>query len=333
MARTPIDQELQAVLAAVNAPEPLSAFADVTDWPEFRRLLAHRLASLPGRMVTLTWASAHDRALHGPTGLELLVRIYRPAMDGIGGVPLPALLFVHGGGFAVGDLDLDDPRCRYLATRTPCVVISVGYRLAPEHPFPAGLDDVLSSWEWLISHHAELGIDPARVAVAGSSAGGALAAGACLALRTRQGPRPALLMLLHPALDDRLETQSGREYTDTPSWDSASNHFMWQQYLTKPAATAEAAERAAPARARSLSGLPPTFVVTTDNDPLEDEGKAFAARLADEGLLVDAHHQRGGFHAFDTFAPTTMLGLASLDRQAAVLRAGLAAHGSGYENG
>jgi acetyl esterase len=322
VARTPVDAELQAALDETSEPTPLPSFADVANWPEFRVLFAGRMASLPGRALATSAVSARNHALPGPAGLGLSVRVYEPLARAAG--RLPAVLFVHGGGFAAGDLDLDDPRCRHYASQTPCVVVSVDYRLAPEDPFPAGFEDVLWCWDWMTSHASDLKIDADRAAIAGSSAGGALAAGACLALGGRPGSRPALLLLLHAVLDDRLQTRSSREYTGTPSWDSASNRFMWRQYLSLPRPARWAPEHAAPARAQSLAVMPPTFIATTDNDPLEDEGKAFATRLADGDRLVGAHHQDGGFHAFDTFAPASRLGREALDRQVAVLRARLA---------
>jgi acetyl esterase len=227
-----------------------------------------------------------DRLLEG----GLAVRLYRPAAEG----PLPALVYCHGGGWVVGSLDSHDPVCRRVARRTPCLVVSVDYRLAPEHPFPAGLEDAWAATRWLAAHTAELGVDPSRIAVGGDSSGGNLAA--VVALRARNGGLPlALQVLVYPVLDHDLDSPGYLEHGVGLNLTRAKMAWYWNQYL----AGADGGQpEASPLRSADLSGLAPALVQTAEYDPLYDEGEAYARRLEEAGVPVTLTRYEGQIHGF-----------------------------------
>jgi len=212
------------------------------------------------------------------------IRIYRSS-EAKG--PLPALLYLHGGGFFSGDQFTDETQCAYYAEHARCAVTSIGYRLAPEEPFPAALNDCYRALEFLWSHSKQLNIDRARIAIGGSSSGANLAAAVALLTRDRSGPALCFQMLLVPVLDDRLETQSAREFTDVPDFARPEAEVMWRWYLGESAA--DASPYAAPARASDLSGLPAAYILCAGLDPLRDEGLDYARRLTAAGIAVELH--------------------------------------------
>jgi acetyl esterase/lipase len=230
------------------------------------------------------------------------VRLYHPPGNG----KPPAVVWLHGGAFMLGDLDSSDALCARIAGAAGALVVSVDYRLAPEHPCPAGLHDAYAVLEWVA---AEPGVDPARIAVAGSSAGGCLAAGCALLARDRGELRLAYQLLTYPVLDDRCRTRSARETHDSPVITSESIAQMWEIYLAGGAAD----EYAAPARAADLSGLPPALIVVAELDPLRDEAIEYAARLRESGVDVVLHNVPGTFHGFDTVAPEAAISRRTMD--------------------
>ncbi|GAB3256100.1 alpha/beta hydrolase [Nocardioides dilutus] len=227
---------------------------------------------------------------------QVRVRRYRPA-DPAG--PLPALVYFHGGGFVVGSLDLYDADCRRIAAEVGAVVVSVDYRLAPEHPFPAPLEDCYAALLWVAENAAELGVDPDRIGVGGESAGGGLAAGVSLLARDRGGPRLCLQFLGIPELDDRLETGSMRALgIDSPITTIANGEISWDSYLGPGVrGTDLVSPYAAPARATDLAGLPPALVTAYELDALRDEDVAYAQRLLSAGVPTELHVYPGAFHA------------------------------------
>jgi acetyl esterase/lipase len=225
------------------------------------------------------------------------------------------LVYFHGGGFIAGDLDTEDSRCVHLARDAGCVVVSVEYRLAPEHRFPAPVDDCYAALVWTTSMATDLGLDPARIGVGGGSAGGALAAAVALMARDRGSPPVAFQMLLNPVLDDRIQTASMR-FVGTPLIDGSSAARLWDFYLG--ADRADVSPYAAPARAADLRGLPPTYVMTAELDPLRDEGIEYATRLLDAGVSVELHQFGGTFHAFDLLP--SAISCRAADEQAVWLR-------------
>ena len=220
-------------------------------------------------------------------------RLYRPA-EATGG----ALLFMHGGGWALGSVDTHDGLCRELAAGSGATVLSVDYRLAPEEPYPAALDDCDTAYYWLRLASDDLGIDFDRVALAGDSAGGALAAGLALRLRDRDEPPARLQVLLYPCLDPALDTASATEFADGFRLTRANMRWFWRSYLGGATADGESA----PALASDLAGLPPALVVTASHDVLRDEGEAYAGRLRDAGVETESLRVEGTLHGFLRFA-------------------------------
>jgi acetyl esterase/lipase len=236
-----------------------------------------------------------DELVPGPAGApDVKVRIYTPA--GLEGTR-PGLLYIHGGGFVIGDVDTFDFATKAYADQLGVVVVSVDYRLAPEHPFPAPVEDCYAALTWMANKASELGIDPARIGVAGESAGGGLAAGTALLARDRGGPELVFQYLGVPEIDDRLDTPSMREYVDTPLWSRPKAVFSWQAYLgdVEPG-SADVSIYAAPARVTDFSGLPPTVVTVCQFDPLRDEGIAYAQGIMRAGIPIELRHYSGTFH-------------------------------------
>ncbi len=246
-------------------------------------------------------------------GLSVPVRVYHPRDVA---TPLGVVLFFHGGAFVFGDLELEHDRCLHYATRVGCEVVAVDYRLSPEFPYPAALDDGAAALAWLVARAAQLGIDTRRICVAGASAGGSLAAG--LVLRTRdRGLTPiAAQMLLYPVLDDRARSASMATFVEIEPWDARRSRQMWPMYLGHHGA---APTYAAPARSTDLRDLPTTFLMSCEVDPLRDEDLAFAQRLLDAGVSVELHHYRGTYHAFDVIAPGSTLSERALEDQSVFL--------------
>jgi acetyl esterase len=247
-------------------------------------------------------AAAGLRPMHDP-GVELQdgltaygvpIRVYVPRQRS---TPSPAIVYFHGGAFVLGDLDLEHPRCLDMARQTGAVVVSANYRLAPEHPFPAPADDCWAVFTW-VTRAEGLGIDHARVAVAGASAGGALAAAVSLMARDRAVRGPCFQLLLYPVLDDRMTTPSMAGFIDIAGWNRRNSEHMWSHYLGKE--RNQSCPYAAPARADDFRGLPQTYVMTADHDALRDEGIQFAQRLIEAGVPTELHHYPRTFHGFDT---------------------------------
>ena len=225
----------------------------------------------------------------------LTLRIYRPE----GQPPSTAgLLYIHGGGFAVGSINSEHLGAVALCRSLKVVVVSVDYRLAPEDPYPAGLEDCYTGLCWLHENASELGIDNARVGVMGGSAGGGLSAALALLVRDRGGPALCFQCLGIPELDDRLQTDSMKKFTDTPLWNYPSAVNSWKYYLgdAYTPGSDDVPCYAAPARAEDLSGLPPAYVSTMEFDPLRDEGIDYAVRLLKAGVNVELHSYPGTFH-------------------------------------
>jgi acetyl esterase len=275
-------------------------------------------AALNGEPVPV--AAAADRTVPGPGG-DLPVRVYTPE----GSPPFPIVVFFHGGGWVVGTLDSYDPLCRALAAAVPAVVVSVGYRLAPEHRWPAAVEDAYAATMWASRHAAELGGAQHRLAVAGDSAGGNLAAVVALGARDRGGPAIAFQLLVYPALDAAGDTGSWREYAEGFYLTAAGMRWYWDHYL---GGADGAAPDASPLGAAFLGGLPPALVVTADHDVLRDEGEAYAARLREAGVAADVRRVDGVVHGFFRWRAVTGAADAALQEAAAALRSALAPPGA-----
>jgi acetyl esterase len=251
----------------------------------------------------------YDALVAGRTQqLELsgLVPDYEPAnaidvrdetIPGPSGAPdVRVLVYIHGGGFVLGDLDMFHAHVLKLADELGIVIVSVDYRLAPEHPFPAPVEDCYAALTWAAAKADELGIDPARLGIGGESAGGGLTAGTVLLARDRGGPALCFQLLGIPELDDRLDTESMRDYVDTPLWNRPNAIYSWTAYLDTEPGGDDVSPYAAPARATDLAGLPPAFVTTCQYDPLRDEGVEYARRLAHAGVPTELRLYPGTFH-------------------------------------
>jgi acetyl esterase len=282
-----IDPELAVVLdllPAIDISDPVAARA------AFGTMLAGVVVEIPG-IETL---SIEDRLIPGWEGdPDVGVRIYRPLGTS---APVPGILYIHGGGFIIGSVETEHGGAAAMAIDTGAVVVSVDYRLAPEHPFPGPLHDCYAALWFLSAEADELGVDVDRLAVSGGSAGGGLAAGTALFARDHGGPALCFQMLNIPELDDRLETASMRAFVDTPMWNRPLAEKSWAAYLGEGFDPADVSPYAAPARAEDLSGLPPAYISTAEMDPLRDEGILYALRLLQAGVSVELHHFPGTYH-------------------------------------
>jgi acetyl esterase len=248
----------------------------------------------------------------------LPARLYTPAGSAEGG---PLLLFFHGGGWVVGDLDTYDDCCRYLARQAGVRVLSVAYRLAPEHPFPAAVTDALAAFDWAVAHAAELGIDPAAVAVGGDSAGASLSAVVGQQTAARPGPRPAFALLFYPAVDATARRPSRDLFADGFFLTDADLNWFAEQYVPDPAQRAD--PRCSVLLAPDLTGFPPTYLVTAGFDPLRDEGEEFAAKLAAAGVPVVLRRHPDLIHGFLNFLGVGERSREAVAEAAGALRAGL----------
>ena len=252
------------------------------------------------------------------TGGGVPLRLYRGAGSSADAV-LPCLIFYHGGGWVIGDLDSHDVVCRQLANATGACVIAVDYRLAPEHKFPAAVDDSAAATAWIIANAVALKIDPARIAVGGDSAGGNLAT--VMAIMSRDGALPPIgyQMLVYPATDLAAVHPSYDRIVEGYLLTTTTMKWFRDHYLTTPAEQSD--WRASPLRAASLAGTAPAFVVTCSHDPLCDEGRAYAERLENEGVPVTAMHYSDHMHAFFTMGKFVKASATMIAAMAAALRA------------
>jgi acetyl esterase/lipase len=232
-----------------------------------------------------------------PVG-DISVRVHRPGGDGdpADHGPLPALLWIHGGGMVIGTPVQDDDLCRSFARSAGCLVGAVGYRLAPEHPFPTPLEDCYDALVWLMGRSD---VDTSRVAIGGASAGGGLAAGLALLARERGLATPALQLLVYPMLDDRTVVRTDIDERNMRLWNNKSNAFGWGAYTGQPPGSPDVSPLAAPARSDDLSGLPPAWIGVGTNDLFYNEDVAYAGRLEAAGVPCDLEVVDGAFHGFD----------------------------------
>ncbi|MHC3467342.1 alpha/beta hydrolase [Streptomyces sp. 7R007] len=302
----PFDPELAAVLELLRETVP-STFT-LADIEQARsgpgiEMLADLDVTLDG------FFEAEDRQVPGPEGApDVSLLICRPRRaEG----PLPVLYHVHGGGMVLGTnrVGVDAPLA--WARELGAVVVSVEYRLAPEHPHPAPIDDVYAGYLWTAEHAKEIGGDPERLVIVGASAGGGLTAALALRLRDSGGPRPYGQMLLCPMLDDRNDTPSARQMAGVGVWDRASNETGWTALLGDRRGGPDVSPYAAPARAEDLSDLPPAFLDVGSAETFRDEVVAYASRLWQAGGAAELHVWPGGFHGFDGFAPQAALSQAA----------------------
>jgi acetyl esterase len=310
-----LDPEAETLLSMIRA----------SGRPPFEELTPEeaREAFRKGRAITQPppqeVAEVRDIACPGPLG-EIGLRAYRP-LDAAAEEVLPALIYFHGGGWLVGDLDSHDVACRHYANGARCRVVSVDYRMAPEHKFPAAVDDSAAATKWIIAQASALGIDPARVAVGGDSAGGNLAA--VMALMARDGDLPPLTfqLLVYPATDMGMTHASYRRITEGALLTAKTMKWFVDHYLRGPEDRAD--WRASPLRAENLSGVAPALVLTCAYDPLCDEGADYARRLESKGVRVLHLHFSDQLHGFVGQGKIIRVGNTALDMMSAALKKAL----------
>jgi acetyl esterase len=269
---------------------PLLPSIDLSDVEAARAAVQSIMASSPE--PDLRGVEISDFRAPVPDGTEVRVRVFRPE----GRSPEPAaLLSIHGGGFVSGSIDFELGAAAGLVRELGITIVSVDYRLAPEHPYPAALDDCMAALHWLHRQTDTLGIDPARIGVYGQSAGGGLAAAVALRCRDEGGPPLCFQFLGIPELDDRLDTPSMRAFVDTPMWNRANAELSWKHYFGALAG-GDVPVYAAPARASDLANLPPAYVNAMEFDPLRDEAIDYATRMLHAGVAVELHVYPGTFH-------------------------------------
>ncbi|WP_298692795.1 alpha/beta hydrolase [uncultured Sphingomonas sp.] len=292
MSRHLIDPEL-----AAGRQEPLSGDLTAETLPAYRAMLIAIVAAIPKpTSEAMRAVGVDDRRVPGPDGApDVRVLIYTPGNRGA--AALPAILHIHGGGFVSGSADMSDPNSRAYAAEMDCVVVSVDYRLAPETPFPGPVEDCHAALLWLQGAAPELGVDPARIVVAGESAGAGLVAGMVLLARDRGTAMPAFQYLAEPMLDDR-SVDSDHPHVGQVGWTRAHNRFGWASMLSDRKGAVS--PYASPARADDLSGLPPTYIHVGAIDLFLEESLDYARRLTRAGVPVELHVWPGAFHAFGT---------------------------------
>jgi acetyl esterase len=311
----PSAKRLLDMLAAAGGMADIAAMTPQQMRDAFRRLA--QAVDLKGVPI----GKIEDGELPGPGG-ALPYRIYRPQQPAA--QPVPALVFFHGGGGVFGDIDTHDGFCRMLSAESGCAVISVGYRQAPEHKFPAAVEDSYVATQWVVDHAVELGLDPQRIGVGGDSAGGGLAAVVCQMAATNHGPRLALQVLFCPVLDMRAETPSRRAFAEGYFLNQATIDWMLRHYC----ADADLDDpRLSPLRASQFSGLPPAHIHTAEFDPLRDEGEAYAKVLRQAGVAARYTCHAGMIHYFYAMAGAIPAARAALKGAAAAMREALIAGG------
>lgn len=297
-AKDRIDPELRDALSAL--PIGPNGIFDVTDIAATRAAVRAFAAEVAAAMPDLPDVEAEDRRIEVDGREPVTVRMVKPVATG---APPPLLVWFHGGGQVLGYAAQDDPILKRLASEVGCVIASVEYRLAPEHPSPAAAEDGVVAFRWLQANAPGLGIDAGRIAIAGQSGGGCVAAATTLMLRDRGFRTPLFQALLYPMLDDRNETPSSHEITDIGIWDRRTNLIAWRAVLGVEPGSDGIPAYAAPARATDFSGLPSAFVAVGSLDVFRDEDVAYATHLLQAGIDTELHVFPGAFHAFDLFAP------------------------------
>lgn len=290
----PLTTEARALVDAIQASGPAT---EAMTPAEARAASAARRAGQARDVEAM--AAVTDHVIDGPGG-SLPLRVYRPTTE----KGLPVVVFTHGGGWVICDLDSHDPLCRTLASTVGAVVVAVDYRRAPESPYPAALDDAEAALRWVVAQATDLGVDGTRVAVAGDSSGGNLAAALALRARDAGGPAIAAQLLIYPVLDSSLASDSYREFADGFGLTRAGMAWYWDQYVADPVRRSEPG--ASPSYAESVAALPPAIVALAECDPLRDEGVTYAERIEREGGQAWCRVYPSGFHGFLSLPPGTL---------------------------
>jgi acetyl esterase/lipase len=291
-----LDPELRGIVA-----ELMDGFVTLDDIPAARVIAAETTKAMMAQTPVAGGVQVEERTILGPPGApDVPVRVYRP---GARQDSLPALLWIHGGGYVLGSIEYEDPMCSRLAAEGECTVVAVDYRLAPEHPFPAALEDCYVALKWMTESARESGIDPGRIAVGGASAGGGLAAGLALLSRDRGGLDVVFQLLVYPMLDDCNVAPACDMQPDTLFWTRSNNLIAWRSYLGREPGEEGISCYASACRASDLTGLPPAYIAVGDQDLFAVEDIDYARRLIEAGVPTELHVYPGGCHGFDMLAP------------------------------
>lgn len=286
------------VMAMQNMP---GGGLNLDDIPAARAAGDEMMKSMKEQMPDIEGVTSEDRMVPGPTDApDVAVRIYKP-IDQSG--TLPALLWMHGGGYIMGNIEHDEVAAKLLTLAGECVVVSVEYRLAPENPFPAAIEDCYAALNWLASQTDELDVDVNRIAIGGASAGGGLAAGLALLTRDHAEVNIIAQFLIYPMMDDRKTKPPSDTLPDTLFWTRGHNLLAWRAYLSCEPGGDDISCYAAASRAKDLAGLPPAYIAVGDLDLFAEEDVEYARGLISAGVPAELHLYPGGCHAFDGLAP------------------------------
>lgn len=309
----PLEPDIHFLVSSLNrAPVPALGESSLREQRRASRIMWPLLS--PWAQV----AASHDARVPGPDGYEVPIRIYTPHRLQR---PAPAFVYMHGGGFVLGDLDTHDGVCRHTAAEVGCVVIAIDYRLAPEHPFPAAVNDCLAAVDWVFRSAADLGIVPTRIAVGGDSAGGNLSAVVCQQRKAAGAPLPCLQLLTYPMTDAKPRARSHELFAEGYILTAEAIAWFLDSYLEHSQDYDD--PRASPLLQGDLTGLPPAYVATAGFDPLRDEGQAYAQRLRAAGNQVTYVCHPGLIHGYVQMAGASPSSKRAVQGQLRALEAGL----------
>lgn len=317
-----LDPEFEAVVPQMQALFGIDDMSSLTldDIPAIRKTLADAQAAMAAGIAPNPNVTCEERMIPGPKGEpDVRVKIYRPNNQS---ETLPCFYHIHGGGLILGSIDGEEADMSLFSEKLNTVVVSVNYRLAPEHPYPAPVEDCYAGLQWVAENANELRIDPTRIVVGGESAGGGLAAATVLLARDRKGPEVAYQYLIYPMLDDRNESPSSKEFTGNwPGWSRELNELGWRAYLGNN--KRDVSPYAAPARAEDLSNLPPAYIEVGALEVFRDEDIDYAKRLMQQNVSVELHVHPGVFHGFEVGNPEAEVSKFAMDLRFRALRKAL----------
>lgn len=299
--------------------QALEMFQDLDLRPEFLPAMREGMSQMRPPVVIDEEVSFKDEIIVGPDANPLPLRIYRPVTAT---ETLPVLLWIHGGGYILGSIDDNDELCVRFVKEANCVVVSVDYRLAPEHPYPAPIEDCYAALKWIADNAETLNVDSNRIGVAGASAGGGLTAALTLLARDRQYPSLCFQAPLYPMIDDRNNSPSTNEVKEGFVWNQKTNEAGWKMYLGELSGTDNIPAYAAPARAEDFSNLPFTYTCVGQLDPFRSETLTYVTKLAEAGVDVEFHLYPGAYHGFESINPNASIAVRAMNEYIQAVKTG-----------